>query len=468
MNANELKALVQYYAKERELDLQVVAKAIEDSIVAAARKSSLSQFKEPRAQLDPTTGVLHLWVKKTVVSTVTSARTQISLRDAKKINKDVAVGDEIEVEVDPAVLGHLAIANMKQFLIQKLREAERNKIYNEWHDRVGEVVTATVQRYEHRDLIVQLGRAEALLPAKELPPNARYRQGDKIKVLITRVEKRDGHGPMITVSRTHPELVVKLFEQEVPEVADGTVEIVKVARDPGVRTKLAVQSKNPDVDPVGACVGVGGSRVQMIVRELENERIDIIPYSPKIEQFVANALVPAQISSVKVLENERKAIVTVKEGQLALAIGKSGQNARLAAKLTGLALDIHAEGEEKKLAKADPKRIQREYLADFLSQEKLTDAQTVEMFLNAGYESVEAIANADAHDIAKLLDRDVDWAEEFVDDARAYVEQLREMRKTTFGTDETNANSETDRTQTGQPKEATSADANAGGAQNAS
>lgn len=431
MNAEGLKALVRQIAKEKELDVQVIKRAIEESIIAASRRV-LSQYKDARAELNPETGELHLWVKKTVVQDVTNPRTMISLRDARKISKEVQIGDEIEVNEDPSALGHIAAQNMRQILAQRLRDEERKKIVEEWKGRVNEVVTATVQRIENDgSVIVSLGKVEGILPRKEIPPTTKYRPNDRLKALVWKVDP-DARGPMIILSRTHPDLVIRLFEQEVPEIADGTVKIVRIAREPGARTKIAVESTSPEVDAVGACVGIRGSRVQMIVHELDNEKIDVVPYSQKIEEFVAHALVPAQIASVKVIPEERKAIVTVKEGNLSLAIGKRGQNAKLAAKLTGLTLDIHAEGEEKKLASANQEEIQQRYLLDFLSQKGVTEEQVLEKLKEHNIKSVDDLTKVDVDTLAEIFDSDLEWAQELVDDARSYLEQLQAMLKRTF------------------------------------
>jgi len=284
-------------------------------------------------------------------------------------------------------------------------------------------------------VIVSLGRVEAVLPRREIPPGVSYKPNDRIKVLILKVDP-EARGPMIVVSRTHPDLVAKLFEHEVPEMEDGTVRIVRIARDPGVRTKIAVESTSKEVDAVGACVGLKGGRVQAVVRELDNEKIDVVPYSPKIEEFVAKALVPAEIASVRVNEEERRATVIVKEQNLSLAIGRRGQNARLAAKLTGLTLDIHAEGEEQKLAAVDPKEVNRRYLQDFLSQKDVKDEDILDKLAAAGILSIDDLRKADPYRLTEIFSSDVDWARELVDDAQSYYDQLQVMRKTTFSDQE--------------------------------
>lgn len=431
MNATELKAFIRQISKEKDLDVNVVKEAIEQAIVSASKKN-LSAYEDARTELDPETGQLRLFVKKMVVNIAANQRTQISVRDAQKIKPGVQVGETVEVEIDPSVFGRIAAQSAKQVVMQKLRDAERQKVYDEYAPKKGEVLSATVTRFEKRDVVVSLGKAEALLPRNEIPPMARYNVGFRMKVYVLDIDL-EAKGPIIRVSRTNPQLVVKLFEQEVPEIADGTVKIVSVARDPGARTKIAVQSTNPDVDPVGACVGVKGSRVQMVVRELENEKIDIVPYSPNTKQFIQNALVPAQVANIELHEETKQADVIVKQGNLSLAIGKKGQNAKLAAKLTGWKLDIHSEGEEEKLASVDMQQVQHQYLEDFLTQIERADAGVREAFYNSRFNSVYLVAEADPAEVAELVGGDYEFAREIVEGAREYCEALREMTRSNYG-----------------------------------
>jgi N utilization substance protein A len=433
MNATELRAFMRQVSKDRDLDIMVVKDAIEQALTTASKKT-LSVFRDARTEINVETGDLKLFVQKEVVNVATNPRTQISLRDAQKVKPDAQAGDLIEVEVDPAIFGRIAAQSVRQIVNQKLRDAERMKVFEEFHAKTGEVVSGIVQRIEKRDYILLVGKAEAILPRTEVPPTSRYRANDRLKVYVLEVNP-DAHGPIIKVSRTHSQLVAKLFEQEVPEIADGTVKIVRVVRDPGSRTKIAVQSTNKDVDPVGACVGVKGTRVQMIVRELENEKIDIVPYSDNPRVFIASALVPAQIQSITIHEDTNTAEVTVKEGNLSLAIGKRGQNARLAHRLTGWRLEIHSEGEERKLASVNKEEIQRKYLEDFLSQSDKLDAAMIENIHASSFNSVELLAAASAAEIVHLVDGDRDLAEEIIEDARTYLEELREMTQRDFGTE---------------------------------
>ncbi len=438
MNPKDLKAFIDQVSREKELDVAAVKDAIEQAIISASKKN-LSLFNEARVDLDVRTGELHLFVLKTVVTGLPSnPRTEISVRDAAKIGHKVPAGEMVEVEIDPAAFGRIAAQSARQVVMQKLKDAERAKAFGEFEGKVHEVLSGIVQRFEKRDLILTIGKAEALLPRTETPPTSHYRIGDRIKVYVTEVDI-EAKGPIVKVSRTNPELVAKLFEQEVPEIADNTVKVVSVARDPGARTKIAVDSNNSDVDPVGACVGVKGSRVQMIVRELENEKIDIVPFNPNPRLFITSALVPAQVQSVSLDEEQKKATVTVKKGNLSLAIGKRGQNARLAANLTGWKLEIHSEAEEPKVAPSESENV-RKYLEDFLSQVDGWPDHLTEALVASPYNSVAALADADYDELVAVLEGDQDLASTLITDARAFeesyqemIESYREMTQTQYG-----------------------------------
>ncbi|MGI8908395.1 MAG: transcription termination factor NusA [Candidatus Sumerlaeaceae bacterium] len=437
MNATELKAFIRQISKEKDLDVEVVKDAVEQAIVSASKKN-LSQFEDARTELNVDSGELRLFVKKNVVNIATNPRTQVSVREAAKIQAGAKVGDQVEVEVDPSIFGRIAAQSAKQTVMQKLKDAERQKVHDEYSLKKGDVFTGIVQRFEKRDLILSIGKTEALLPRNETPPTSHYRVGDRVKVILTDLDL-EARGPVMRVSRNSPQLVAKLFEQEVPEIADGTVKIVNVVREPGARTKIGVQSTNSDVDPVGACVGVKGSRVQMIVRELENEKIDIVPFSTNIKQFITSALVPAQIQSIEIHEERKQADVVVKQGNLSLAIGKRGQNAKLAARLTGWKLDIHSEGEEEKMANVDAEHVQRQYLEDFLTQIDRADQGIREAFYSSSYNNVHQLAAADVEELAELVNGDMSMAEEIIEGAKEYVEALREMTRSNYGEEDAGA-----------------------------
>ncbi len=434
MNATELKAFIRQISKEKDLDVEVVKEAIQQAIISASKKN-LTQFEDARPELDVETGELHLFVSKSVVKIATNPRTQISLRDAQKTNPDVEAGDRIELEVDPSIFGRIAAQSARQVVMQKLKEAERQKVYGEYETRKGEIFSGIVQRFEKRDFILSLGKTEAILPLTETPMGTRYRVGDRVKVVLIAIDP-EARGPVLKVSRNTEQLVAKLFEQEVPEIADGTVRIHSIVREPGARTKLAVESTSNDVDPVGACVGVKGSRVQMIVRELENEKIDIVPYSDNIREFIRAALVPAQIQSIEIDEEHRKADVIVKQGNLSLAIGKRGQNAKLAARLTGWKLDIHSEGEDEKMANVNLSHVQRQYLEDFLTQiDWITDDARQAIYDSGFYDNVEQLAQADVEELGSTADIESASAQEIIDGAREYMDALAEMTRSNYGDD---------------------------------
>ncbi len=432
MNATELKAFIRQISKEKDLDVEVVKEAIQQAIISASKKN-LSQFEDARPELDVETGELHLFVTKTVVKIATNPRTQISQREAQKIKSGAEVGEQVEVEIDPAIFGRIAAQSARQVVMQKLKDAERHKVYDEYEARKGEIFTGIVQRFEKRDLVLNLGKTEALLPLTETPMGSRYRVGDRVKVVLMDIDP-EARGPVLRVSRNSEQLVAKLFEQEVPEIADGTVKIHCIVREPGARTKLAVESTTSDVDPVGACVGVKGSRVQMIVRELENEKIDIVPYSTNVREFIKAALVPAQIQTIEIDEENRKADVIVKQGNLSLAIGKRGQNAKLAARLTGWKLDIHSEGEDEKMANVNQAHVQRQYLEDFLTQiDWISDTARQAVYDSGRYDNVDDLANADVEDLATTADIETESAQEIIDGAREYMDALAEMTRSNYG-----------------------------------
>lgn len=442
MNAPELKAFIRQISKEKDLDIEVVKEAIQQAIISASKKN-LSQFEDARPELDVETGELQLFVTKTVVKIATNPRTQLSQREAQKIKEDAQVGDRIEIEVDPAIFGRIAAQSARQVVMQKLKDAERFKVYDEYETRKGEIFTGVLQRFEKRDMVLNLGKAEALLPLTETPMGTRYRVGDRIKVILIDIDP-EARGPVLKVSRNNEQLVAKLFEQEVPEIADGTVKIRNIVREPGARTKLAVESTTNDVDPVGACVGVKGSRVQMIVRELENEKIDIVPYSDNVREFIRAALVPAQIQEIHIDEENRKADVIVKQGNLSLAIGKRGQNAKLAARLTGWKLDIHSEGEDEKMANVNQAHVQQQYLEDFLTQiDWISDEAREAIYSSGEYVNVEDMASADVETLAEIAGIEAASAQEIVDGAREYMDALAEMTRSNYGDDNHDATTET-------------------------
>jgi N utilization substance protein A len=336
-----LKHAIEQIVKEKGIDRQVVMEAMEQAVLSAANKK-YRNTRDLEARYNPETGEVELFEFVTVVDEVEDSYKEISLEEAQEIDPDVEVGDSLGEKLDASGFTRIAAQTAKQVIIQKVREAERETIFNEYSDRQWEIITGMVRRFEKGELLVDLGRAEAVLPAKEQMPREVYRPGDRIRAIITEI-RMTTKGPQIILSRTHPSMLAKLFELEVPEIAEGIVEINAVVRDPGSRAKIAVSSNDSDVDPVGACVGMRGARVQNVVSELRGEKIDIIPWSEDIARFACNALSPAQVSKVFVDEENRVLEIVVADDQLSLAIGKRGQNVSLAARLTGCRIDIKSE-----------------------------------------------------------------------------------------------------------------------------
>lgn len=419
-----LKDFVAQISREKELDVETVKVAIEKAIEAASQKS-FSRYRKARPVLDLQTGKIHVYVTKRVVEEVTNFRTEITVKEARKIKPDAQLGDDIEVEIEPAEFGRIAAQSVRQGIMQRLKEAERLKTFNEIKLKEGHLVSGVIQRREAQGFIVELGKVEGILPYTEIPPGVRYRSGERMKFLVTEV-KLTGKGPLIKLSRSRSDLVLRLFENEVPEISEGIVKVMSIAREPGVRTKIAVMSTNDQVDPVGACVGIRGSRVQMIVRELESEKIDIIPWHPDPKQFISNALSPAKVLNVDLDEERKRAMVTVSADTLSVAIGKRGQNAKLSAALTGWQIDIKPEelaGEEKVRAE-----IQQQYLEDLLAQLENVPETIREKIRESEFNTVEKIASADVNELKKITGDDAALAQQIIDSASEYLEGLKEMQ----------------------------------------
>lgn len=343
-----LKHAIEQLVKEKGIDRQVVLEAMEQAVLTAANKK-YRNTRDLEAHYNHESGEVELFEFVTVVEEVQDSYKEICLEEAHEIDPEAEVGDSLGEKLDSSGFSRIAAQTAKQVIIQKVRDAERETIYNEYNDRIWEVITGMVRRFEKGELLIDLGRAEAVLPAKEQMPREVYRPGDRIRAIITEI-RMTTKGPQIMLSRTHPSMLAKLFEAEVPEIAEGIVEINAIVRDPGSRAKIAVSSNDRDVDPVGACVGMRGARVQNVVSELRGEKIDIIPWSEDIARFACNSLSPAQVSKVFVDEEKRVLEIIVPDDQLSLAIGKRGQNVSLAARLTGCRIDIKSES---KVAEAE-------------------------------------------------------------------------------------------------------------------
>ncbi len=342
MNMDFIEALAAIET-EKGISKEVLIDAIEAALISSYKRN-FNTAQNVRVDIDRQTGVIKVYARKTVVEEVLDIRLEISIDAAREIDPNFQLNDIVEIEVTPRDFGRIAAQTAKQVVTQRIREAERGLIYNAFIDKEEDIVTGIVQRVDARNIYVDLGKVEAMLPINELMPNDRFQQGDRVKSYITKVENTT-KGPQIILSRTHPGLLKRLFELEVPEIFDGVVEIRSVAREAGFRSKIAVYSRNPEVDPIGSCVGPKGSRVQAIVNELKGEKIDIVNWSEFVEDYVANALSPSKVVEVQVFEDEKMARVIVPDYQLSLAIGIRGQNARLAAKLTGWKIDIKSESQ---------------------------------------------------------------------------------------------------------------------------
>jgi len=342
MHAEFIEAL-QDLEREKGISLDILLEAIEAALISAYKKN-FGSLQNVRVQIDRDTGEIKVFARKTVIDEVSDPRAEVSLADARDKDSRYELGDILEVEVTPRNFGRIAAQTAKQVVVQRIREAERGLIYEEFSNREGDIVTGIVQRQELRNVYIDLGKVEAVLAPSEQIPGEEYRHGDRVKTYIVEVKKTT-KGPQIMVSRTHPGLLKRLLELEVPEIHDGVVELKAIAREAGARSKISVYSRDENVDPVGACVGPKGMRVQTIVNELRGEKIDIVKWNPDPSKFVANSLSPAKVVSVDILERDKIAKVVVPDYQLSLAIGKEGQNARLAAKLTGWKIDIKSESQ---------------------------------------------------------------------------------------------------------------------------
>ncbi len=354
MNADFL-AVLEYWEKEKGISRDVLTSAVQEALLSAAKKA-VGPARELRVAIEPKSGDIKAFAKLVVSDKVISKHDQISVFDARRIKADAQLGDEIEVEVTPTGFGRIAAQYAKQALMQQIRRAEKALIFTEFKDRVGDIISGSVRRFDRSDVIVDLGKYEALLPNRERVPTEEYQVGERIRCYVKAVEQGP-HGPEIILSRADPRFVIKLFQLEVSEISDGTIEIKGIAREPGFRTKLAVWTRDEKVDPVGACVGLRGQRVKNIVRELNNEKVDIIRWDANVRNFINNALAPAKLKSFEVDEAHKRVKIITSEDQLSLAIGKRGQNARLTSKLTGWQVDIEAEhivtkGFEEKVAEA--------------------------------------------------------------------------------------------------------------------
>src|SRR5579859_3451956 len=394
MNADFL-AVLEFWEREKGISRDVLVGAVQDALLSAAKKA-VGPARELRVAIDPKNGDIKAFAKLIVTEKPISKHDQISVFDARRIKADAKVGDELEKEVTPTGFGRVAAQYAKQALMQKVRQAEKALIFTEFKDRVGDIVSGTVRRFDRSDVILDLGKYEALMPNKERVPTEEYQVGERIRCYVKAVEEGP-HGPEIILSRADTRFIVKLFQLEVSEINDGTIEIKGIAREPGFRTKMAVYSRDAKVDPVGACVGMRGQRVKNIVRELNNEKVDVIPWSSDIKAFVTKALEPAKIKSIEVHEATKTLKIMVAEDQLSLAIGKRGQNARLTQRLTGWEVDINAE---QVVAKGFEEKVE-EAVAQIAAIPGITREQA-DALVHAGVTRLEDLLSAEASDLADI------------------------------------------------------------------
>jgi N utilization substance protein A len=409
---SELVKVLEQVGRERGVERDTLIKTLEEAVRAAARKK-LGPNYDLEINYNNEMGEIEIFEFKEVVEKVTNDNLEISLEKAIEIDPEAVIGDSLGIKMDMNDLGRVAAQSAKQVIMQRLREAERNVVFNDFKDRRGEIVYGIVQRFDKGSIIVNLGRAEAELPVKEQIPRESYKQGDRIRAYILEV-KQFSRGPQIILSRTHPNFLSALFENEVPEIAEGIVNIIQVAREPGSRAKIAVSSKDSDVDPVGACVGMKGSRVQAVVQELKGEKIDIVTWDHDPAKFICNALAPAEITRVVVDETNRSMTVVVPDDQLSLAIGRRGQNVRLASKISGWNLDVVSETEYNK-------DLKESYTA-LLSLDGVGEATATHLYQES-FRSVEDVAKSTIDELSQVKGISKEKAEKLIEDAKKLFQE---------------------------------------------
>lgn len=412
----DLNRTIEQVTKEKGIDREIIVEALESAMVSAAKKT-FGVERSFEAQYNPDIGEVELFEAKVVVEDVEEPDTQIMLSEAREtLDPDVELGDELLMKIDSAVFGRIAAQAAKQNIVQRVRDVEREIIFNQFKDRQGELVHGIVQRFEKNNLIVNLGRTNAILPEKEQVPRERYRQGDRIRAYIVSVEMTT-RGPQIVLSRTHPGMLIKLFEQEVPEIYEGIVEVKGVAREPGGRAKIAVASNDSDVDPVGACVGMKGTRVQSVVQELRGEKIDIVHWTPEQAEYVCRALAPAKVNKILLDDDAHSMEVIVPDEQLSLAIGRKGQNVRLASRLTGWGIDARSESEAE-----EESRMARQSLSAIPGVSEVM----AELLYQSGFKSAEDVTEAEPSVINEVTGVELEKAAAILEAAVKHVEEERE------------------------------------------
>jgi len=413
----DLNRVIEQVGKDKGINKEILVEAIEAAMLTASRKK-YGVKKDIEAQFNPELGEVELFQFQTVVEVVEDPDNEINVKDAHELDPDSELGDSIGSKLPTSEFGRIAAQTAKQVIIQRVRDAERDMIYNEYKDRKGELISGYVRRFERGNIIVDLGKTEGMMPYKEQIPRESFRPGDRVRCYVSDV-RSETKGPQVILSRVHPEFLVKLFTLEVPEIYEGIVEIKGVAREPGSRTKIAVLSNDSQVDPVGACVGMKGSRVQSVVQELKGEKIDIVPYDEEIAKYVCNALAPAEISRVVVDESERSCEVVVPDDQLSLAIGRKGQNVRLAAQLLSWGIDITSESKsetssldeklEEELAAARAREVEdNEDAAELDSSPSVDENDDIESLSGVGGKTATLLKDAGISTISELLSKSLE------------------------------------------------------------
>ena len=426
MLISEIKRVVDQVSRDKGIDKQILIKAIEEALKSAARKKYGNKI-EIEIQYSEETGEIEVFQFKEVVEEVTDDITQISVEEGHKLDPECEIGDSLGTKMDTTTFGRIAAQSAKQVIIQKMKDAEKNAVYSSFIDRRGEIINGIVQRIEHSgDIIVNLGQTEGVLPAREQVPKETYRRGDRIRALLSEV-LQDSRGPQVVLSRTNSNFLINLFKTEVPEISEGIVSIMGAAREPGVRAKIAVSSNDSDIDPVGACVGMKGSRVQNVVQELKGEKIDIIPWHVDSAKYVCNALAPAEIKRVIIDEDNHAMEVIVPDESLSIAIGKRGQNVRLASKLTGWNLDVQSESHYNEALKNG---------YDSLVSLPGVGINLANSLIEKGFTSAGEISNASVSDLTQIKGIAKEKAEKLIRsaaDAVAKGENNPEKKDTTEG-----------------------------------
>jgi len=412
---SELKALFDYYEKEKGIDRGKMVEALSLALLAASKKS-IGPARELRIEVDPDKGTIKAWAKLLAVETVTNPWEELPLEKARRFKKEAQLGDEIDIEVTPKNMGRIAAQTAKQTMLQRLRMAEKENLYDEFKDRTGDVVNGVVRRFDKSDVIVDLGKFEGTMPAKERVSTEDYTPGDRMRFYVKAVEREGARGPEIVLSRAHPNFVRRLFEFEVSEIGDRTVEIASISREAGYRTKVAVHSADAKVDPVGACVGLRGARVKNIVRELNNEKVDIIRWNADPAEFIREALKPIKVLTIQVAPDKKSARLTVSEEELSKAIGRRGQNARLTSRLVGMELSIERDEHASEIFEG-----QMDTAAHELEKALGINLDTARKLANGGLGDLKELARVDVEDITDVFGGDRLLAEQVHARIQAYT-----------------------------------------------